>query len=784
MDGRGDLVDYGDAHGAPRSLHARLLDAMTRELDTSQVRNGAPKRRSGALSRLLERLVAPGVLVSTVTSTGVIAQQVAGKAIRDALFLGNFRAIHLPHAMAAGAVLSLVAVVAMPAVTGRVSPRRLMPALFVGSAVAFVLEWLLFTLTGRGAALALYLHTSVVGPLLLSTFWSLINERFDPHTAKRSIATIASGGTVGGLLGGLAVWRASSLFGGPSAVLLLVAINVACALGVLFIPTKTPESRRVPLASNDYADPRAAAGLLRTTPLLRNLALLVALSAVLSSLLDYVLGTQAVARYGRGAELMSFFSVFGLVVSVVSLFLQVSLGRLAMEKVGLATHLAVLPAVIALGGAAGFAVPGLASASILRGAEMVHHNTLFRSAYELLYTPISEAKKRATKAIIDVGFDRVGTFVGSLLTMAVIYTTTQDQKTILGIVVVLALSVVPVVIALHFGYVAALKERLLEGAAVLGSGDEIAPASVDPDEGARERLIGSAEAFLGNEVGGPIRETLDRPNAVLELGTDLLSGDETRARAALAKLDESNRAAAGHALVLLSHPTLHRDARFALRRIAPFITGQLIDILLAADVDVIVRRRIPPILAGARTQRAVDGLLLALVDARFEVRYAAGRTLLRLIGSPNIHVPKERMLSILHAEAKYEERWTDDDESLSDDATAPLDIVLRDRVTRGLEHVFNLLSCLIDGEAVRLCFRALHQDDNRYRGAALEYLQTALPSEIRDAVWPLLGDTSALVPSPRPAAEVLADLTKAIHLTSHERTSNGPRRRPAEQPLP
>jgi hypothetical protein len=45
----------------------------------------------------------------------------------------------------------------------------------------------------RLVAAMLYLHVAVFGAPLLSGLWSLINERFDPYTAKRSIGTISTG---------------------------------------------------------------------------------------------------------------------------------------------------------------------------------------------------------------------------------------------------------------------------------------------------------------------------------------------------------------------------------------------------------------------------------------------------------------------------------------------------------------------------------------------------------------------------------------------------------------
>jgi hypothetical protein len=131
--------------------------------------------------------------------------------------------------------------------------------------------------------------------------------------------------------------------------------------------------------------------------------------------------------------------------------------------------------------------------------------------------------------------------------------------------------------------------------------------------------------------------------------------------------------------------------------------------------------------------------------------------------NPDLVLPREKIERIILAEVAHEQEVaaTIDEESLSDEVTAPLDVVIRDRVSRALEHVFTLLAVLLGSEAVRICFRALHQEDDRHRGTALEYLQTVLPSELRDAIWPSLGETGPLL-SVRPAALVLQDLTKAL----------------------
>ena len=56
-------------------------------------------------------------------------------------------------------------------------------------------------------------------------------------------------------------------------------------------------------------------------------------------------------------------------------------------------------------GAAGARVLAIALA---RGAEVVLRSSVFRGAYELLFTPVAPLEKRATKLLLDVGAARVG----------------------------------------------------------------------------------------------------------------------------------------------------------------------------------------------------------------------------------------------------------------------------------------------------------------------------------------------------------------------------------------
>jgi hypothetical protein len=65
-------------------------------------------------------------------------------------------------------------------------------------------------------------------------------------------------------------------------------------------------------------------------------------------------------------------------------------------------------------------VPGLPSLLLVRSTEALLSSSLFRSGYELLFTPIPPKRKRPIKTLVDVGFDKLGSVRGSLLTLVVV----------------------------------------------------------------------------------------------------------------------------------------------------------------------------------------------------------------------------------------------------------------------------------------------------------------------------------------------------------------------------
>jgi ATP:ADP antiporter, AAA family len=708
--------------------------------------------------------VRPRVLAAATLAAGaMIAQLVFGKAARDALFLSTFRVSSLPAAMIGAAALSALAIVALSRAMTRHSPARVVPWLFVASALLFVGECLLSLWSMRFATGVFYVHMSVFGATVIASFWSLVNERFDPHTAKHAVGRIASGGTLGGIVGSVIAWRVSALLSVPALLLLLAGLNALCFCGALPLRAKTRDPP-APRPSQAPLPPALGFSYLRDTPYLRHLGWLVGLAGVTSSLLDYVLAARA-ASFASGRSLLAFFAILYMSIALIGFLVQVLLTRISLDKLGVSGTVTTLPVVVAGAGLLAFAIPGIATVIALRAVEAVLQNSLFRSGYELLYTSIARERKRSLKLVIDVGFDRAGVAFGSAFTALVIWLLPGSaERLLLAGIVVTALAGIVIARKLHAGYVRTLEESMrartehLE-ATETGAG-VVRRTFTHPDAGPDGADVTSAARVSTTAGGVAIRGGRDE---VLGSIAALRSDDVAQIRRVLAA-PAFNPALVSHVIPLLARDDVVRDVVRALRSVGNRVSGQLVDALLDPLQDVVVRRRIPRVLRVCGSELAVTGLTRALADELFEIRHQSGLALLRIsAGHPDLAPSEAEVLAAVAREVgRDQETWDNQrlQDALDDDDDENTEGILRER-GRSLEHVFTLLSLVHEREPLDLAFNALGSEDDRLRGTALEYLENILSPEIREPLWRYLGDLREYERSARSRSELLDELRRA-----------------------
>lgn len=715
----------------------------------------------------------PGsAVVTAMLCAGVVtAQFIAGKATRDALYLAHLDVTSLPAMIVATSLLSIGLVVASAKVLRRLSPAAFVPAAFIVSALLFLLEWVLVDTAPKATAAVVYLQISGLGPMLGSGFWLIASERFDPRTAKRRFGQIAGVGTLGGLIGGVFAERIAATAGLEAMLPVLAGLNVVCAwqvrrLGANLIAVNRARAAEV---TPDLAAelPRSGLRVLANAPYLRQLAALVLLGTLGASLVDYVFKAEAVASLGQGEGLLRFFALFYAATGVLTFLVQTSSSRLVLERLGLAAAAGSPSVALLAGGLGGLVAPGLGAVTVARASESVFRGSLFRSGYELFYTPIPAAEKRAAKSLIDVGVDRLGDAVGAGVVQIVLMAAPMWwSPAILSIAVGASVLALIVSSRLNRAYVHSLERSLINRAVELDLSEvedltsrtvmlRTLRADAATRKGTQAAKTAAAAVAQSNNVDPELRDLLA-----------LRSRDRDRIVAVLRNEEGIPAPLVAHTIPLLAWDPVVPDVIRALRKVAEERVGELIDALIDPNQPFAVRRRLARVFSVCVSQRAADGLLLGLDDLRFEVRFQCGRSLAAILEkNPRVRIDKTLIYDVVQREVTVgrpvwqSHRLLD---SLDDfDQRSSVDAFVRDRTNQGLAHVFTLLSLVLPAEPLLIAYRGLQTKDPVLRGTSLEYLESVLLPAIRERLWPFLEDPRPAKRVSRAREEIVADLVRA-----------------------
>jgi ATP:ADP antiporter, AAA family len=680
--------------------------------------------------------------LAPIVAAGIVAQAVAGNAGRDALFLTHYPVTALPYFVAGAALLSLPAAQVSGRLLARLGPGRLVPWLLGANGALFLVEWALLDAVPRLASGLLYVHGAVVGGVAISAFWSLLNERFDPHSAKPLLARVAGAATFGGLVGGVGAERVAAL-ASPRALLAVIAL-----VGAVAAVASSAVARGAPPRRQRPADPKEARpwAQIRRNPFVRDLALVILLAAAVAALTDYALKVEAVSHFPKGQPLVRFFGLFYAGTGLVAFLIQSALGKTVLARLGLAGSVGAHPAAVAAAGALGFFVPTPWRGVLPRGADVCVRNSVFRAGYELLYTPLPEATKRSAKPVIDVGWDSIGKGAGAAVVLALTHVPAAWAFAAVNAAAIAAAAVeLGLARRLRAGYV-----RALEGGLVRGGGDleQAADYSLS-DFTLVESLAGLDRAglqrALGVGAGSPGTEWAPPADPVVAAIADLRSGDPARLRGALRALPR-DPLLVGALVPLLGRRDVLRQVVAALESFGARASAQLVDALLDPATPDAVRRRLPAVLRSCASPMARDGLVAGLGLTGLELRLRCSRALVALTEQgPGLVVPREAALAAVEL-------------ALAEGGDPRL---LR-------EHLLNLLTLGLEREPAGIAARALDTDDAHLRGTALEYYETVLPPALFAALEPRLAAARPVArPVARPsekrrsAGEVREELVKA-----------------------
>ena len=396
----------------------------------------------------------------------------------------------------------------------------------------------------------------------------------------------------------------------------------------------------------------------------------------------------------------------------------------------------------------------LAAIVAVRGIEAVGSGGVFRSSFEVLYTPLAPALKRSVRAWIDVSARRLGAMAGAGLTLFLIFVNPAlSSATVVALGVASALAMLLLMRRIHNAYVSELGSALRAGGVEIAS-DDVEDATTAMTIAAsrtvvdRRSLLEQALAYEPEAQAQPARPA-DAPDAVGDAGqgppapggqtgvprlrepdpalgwiAEVTSGDAARVRRALNSREVTqgrgvDRRVAAHVIPLVCDPEVGRDAEAFLRRCGGRVVGQLVDALLDRTEDAAVRAAIAGLLATVVDRRAVEGLWRALDDPDRGLRRACARAALRIVERRRDFAPPA---DVVHARVAREL----DEEGGGGPAGELLD------------YVFSLLALPHGRDTMNSARTGVRSDHAGMRGTALELLESLLPPELSRRVLALI----------------------------------------------
>ncbi len=672
----------------------------------------------------------------------LVSYQTAGKAARDAVFLTNYEISQLPAMVIAAAVSTIILSLLSARWVSRFGPALMVSRAFAISGLLQFAEWVALPMSPRLVAPLVYLHIAALTAILSSGFWSMLSEEIELRDAKQIFARIATWGTVGGILGGLAAERAAAWFGTNSVLLQLSLVHLVCA-ALLWqtAPAHSPSS----LEQEQSLSPWES---FSRVPYLGTLALLILLGTASAAALDFLFKSQAREILGKGPELLRFLALFHTASAVATILLQWVLSRINPERLSLTVLTGSVPAVVGFGSIASALLPGLPVISITRLLEASTRASFFRNGYELFYSPIAPNEKRAVKTFIDVVCDRLGDASSSVIVQsALMAAPTAARAVILSATVIISGVCMWLSARLDKGYHNVVERGLLNRA------DELGVAPQDEYSGFTSAVKNISYPSLQRQSNAVTPPLFADP--ILDTLVNLRSAKFDRITTALRSLRtgplDANLVPA--LIALLARDDSSEAVRHILVTNAASYTGLMLDFLTNPASDFAVRRRLPRILAVHHSPPVASGLLAGLKDDQFEVRFQCSRALDSVRRKlPEFPIPPALIYAAVMREVTVNQRIWDSRRLLdqrdidSTDEFSFLDDVLRERAHQSLEHVFTLLALILPREPVRTAFRALHSGDRRLSDLALEYLERALPAEVRRTLWPVLDAGNSNIP--------------------------------------
>jgi AAA family ATP:ADP antiporter len=336
------------------------------------------------------------------------------KILRDSVFLGHHPVSEPPYLYILVAFFASAIITAYTRHTANISIIRLILATNGVIFLNIVFFWVLLTyFDSSWSHYAFYIWSAMATVIAVVQAWTLANHIFTPEEGKRSFGIIAAGGTVGGVAASFGVkWSIHLSVESNHLLWVIAGVYIVASLIVIWaegrLKAKISDLETCNTEKSETVYNRRIGELLSNSAYLKTIAVIILVSVIVSTLIDFHFKTDAKQAYPSTSELAGFFSSYYGWLNVTAFFVQVLLTGGTLRKLGLAPSLYLTPGALLTGSVAIIIWPGLLTAMLTRMADAILRNSIHRSGMEIIYMAVPASVVKAVKTFLDVVVERVG----------------------------------------------------------------------------------------------------------------------------------------------------------------------------------------------------------------------------------------------------------------------------------------------------------------------------------------------------------------------------------------
>ncbi len=344
---------------------------------------------------------------------------VGGNAVEGLLF-ARFGPDALPYLFVALGVTTAAVMLGMNALLSQPRPQRLLLFTLPGMAVAVLGMRALLLLHARWLYPVMWLAMMVLWTGVGVVTWGIAGAVHDTRQAKRLFPLYGSGLILGTAAGGMATAPLAAWLGAENLLLLWAAAEAAAFLlarSALRVGGAAGLGRRRAGPAGPSVRARIAEGArsVRASPLLRWMAVSLALFAVLYFCLSLIFARAATARFPDADRLAGFLGLFMGVSNVTALLVSLFVANRLFARFGLATMVLALPVVYAAGFGTLAVSMSFAPVLAFRFVQMIWVNGVWAGAWQAQYNVVPAERRDRTRAFIDGVALQAGVVAAGLL---------------------------------------------------------------------------------------------------------------------------------------------------------------------------------------------------------------------------------------------------------------------------------------------------------------------------------------------------------------------------------